>query len=235
MQLILLYAPSDEKDNMGNILKNLDVLAHWELMPMISGDDLQSSDLGAKLTDALRRARIRQRQEAMEEGPVIFLGMDSPETPLDEIAAIFCGTNKNNRSSSSSPSSLSSAILCPAEDGGYGMLSVPPHVPTEQVFHGVRWSQSLTAISQVKALTDAGITVRIGRLMYDIDEPDDVHALVRRLQNTNEDATTIVPPKKDVLLQSSGMPGQERTSDCPHTRAALCKLGLLSTTTTADK
>lgn len=226
---------------MEKLLQTLNLESHWELMPMLAGD-LKSSDLGAKLTDALGRVRQQQRQRRAQQEHVVFLGMDSPELPLDEIAGIFQSNKSNHRyhqsSSLSSSSSSSVALLCPAHDGGYGLLSVPPTVPTEQVFAGVRWSQSLTAVSQLKALTDAGAVVRLGRLMYDIDEPADVHALVGRLllslqQDKQQQQQQCVGknPSKDVLLQSSNAPGREQISDCPHTRKVLCELGLLAETT----
>ena len=34
------------------------------------------------------------------------------------------------------------------------MLSVPPSADASQTFRGVQWSHSLTAVSQIKALTD---------------------------------------------------------------------------------
>ena len=216
---------------MKGILDNLQLSSFWTLLPMITGD-LQSSHLGVKLTDALVQARKRQVQQQQRQGPVVFLGMDSPETPIDEIAAVF--TN---------PQSLQSAILCPANDGGYGMLSVPPTTTTtmtatttEKVFAGVRWSHSLTALSQLKALTDAGIPVQLGRLMYDIDEPDDVHALVERLKMKAQKKKKRINDNQgpmegddedDVLTQSSVGKGSERNADCPCTEKVLRDFQLL--------
>lgn len=184
---------------------------------MITGN-LESSNLGDKLTDALIQARTEQQQAGLRGGPVVFLGMDSPETPLDELEAVF--TNE---------SSLSSAVLCPAEDGGYGLLSVPPSIAPLVVFAGVRWSQSLTAASQLKALSDAEVLTRIGRLMYDIDVPSDVHALVRRLQSPQ--ATLVETSKEgeeeDALLRSSVGSKQIRNGDCPRTKQVLKDFGFL--------
>jgi len=38
------------------------------------------------------------------------------------------------------------ALLCPADDGGYGMLCVPPMAPPE-IFENVLWSCPVTAVS----------------------------------------------------------------------------------------
>ncbi len=127
-------------------------------------------------------------------GPVVFLGMDSPELPIDEI--IYAMKIASASSSSSSDDGIdiykksknngsgfvkkAKAYLNPACDGGYGMLCVPPHAPTS-IFHGIRWSHPLTAMSQLKALSDHGIDTVIGSLMDDIDEADDCISLVKRL------------------------------------------------------
>ena len=69
----------------------------------------------------------------------------------------------------------------PPSTGGYGLISIPKHAPSSRIFSGVRWSQPLTAVSQLKALTDSNIDVSIGKMMHDVDEPSDVHHLVKRL------------------------------------------------------
>jgi glycosyltransferase A (GT-A) superfamily protein (DUF2064 family) len=214
--LILLYAPFDGRSLMESLLAALGLSDDWTLMPMLQQGDLQSSDLGGKLTDALVRAREEQQSQSRAAGPVVFVGMDSPETPLDEIASVF--TQERYRQS---------ALLCPAQDGGYGMLAVPPSATAAATFTGIRWSHSLTAVSQLKALTDDNVPVRIGRLMHDVDEPEDVLSLMQRLKATpSRDEPTNDAPT-DVLLRSSHASGLERTSECPHTRQVLSCLGIL--------
>ena len=182
---ILLYAPatSEGKRQMQDICEARNIPLQeiggaykpnaWTLVPMnhhhknnkshhktSQRDLLKSSHLGSLLQHALERARQRQG------GPVIFLGMDSPQVPVDEIAYALTHPDQ--------------ARLCPAADGGYGLLSVPAKCPAN-VFDGVRWSDPLTAVSQIKALTDLKITVNLGRLMHDVDEPTDVMDLAERL------------------------------------------------------
>ena len=63
------------------------------------------------------------------------------------------------------------------------MLTVPASADAQQTFaSGVHWSHPLTAVSQLKALTDQGIHTRIGTLMHDIDELEDLQALVQRVK-----------------------------------------------------
>jgi glycosyltransferase A (GT-A) superfamily protein (DUF2064 family) len=165
-------------------------LDNWKLWPMQHGS-LDDPNLGSKLTDALNRARA-----LANSSPVVFLGMDSPELPLDELHAAL--------------NLPETALLCPAADGGYGMLSVPESAPIS-IFKGVQWSNPLTALSQLKALSDANVITKLGRLMYDIDEPQDVEKLCERLLRKEMPVTI-----HDVLIRSSAG-NSSRTGTCTHT------------------
>jgi len=178
---------------------------------MVEDSQLNSSDLGHNLTHALKQTRSMVETNR----PVIFLGMDAPELPLDEISSALTHPDQ--------------ALLCPAADGGYGMLSVPFHVNPEKVFlplsAGKRWSSALTAVAQIKALTDANVDVRLGRLMYDIDEPKDIHDLAQRLQSMSSMRSQEVP--EDCL----GKPSRGKTihsGQCQYTQIALERLGMLT-------
>ena len=72
----------------------------WNLVPMLSRD-LRSSDLGEQLKHALQEARkliqisrtssesskVQANSTEVKDGSVVFLGMDAPELPLEDIAA----------------------------------------------------------------------------------------------------------------------------------------------------
>lgn len=257
---VLLYAPPTQEGlhQMRQILDEITSdqqqhssasVPHWDLLPILStttatatwssnsGDSASTcpsssnnSNLGPILTDALMRTRHFQASSL--PGPIIFLGMDAPEVPLDEIHSAL--------------SHPDSALLCPTPDGGYGLLSIPPSARQQQqvgknnedkdadatIFNHVGyWSHSLTAMAQCKALTDAGIALRIGRLMHDIDEPADVQALVQRLcsmteQNNNSNNKT---EKYLSCLSQASVSGVEPClGKCHYTRLALTQLGLMS-------
>jgi glycosyltransferase A (GT-A) superfamily protein (DUF2064 family) len=160
---------------------------------MMAADNLTSSHLGSQLTQALIETRKQQypcqsspseQQQQRQQSSVVFLGMDAPELPLDEIVAALSLTDS---STNDNHNHHHHAHLCPAADGGYGMLSVPPHAPSETVFRNVIWSHPLTAITQIKALTDCvGVNIRVGRIMHDVDEATDVKALCERLRLRQE-------------------------------------------------
>jgi glycosyltransferase A (GT-A) superfamily protein (DUF2064 family) len=211
----------------------------WVLLPMkvsTSDSDLASSSLlGEILVDALDKTRALLASlskcsnnssvtpcTTSNNDAVLFLGMDSPELPLEEIVyglqlssgkrwiqhddAVINGVHNGK------------AHLCPANDGGYGLLSIPKHAPSLQIFSRVRWSHPLTAVSQLKALTDCNVDVSIGTLMYDIDEPNDVHDLVTRLVQLNNSNTRLSPLKSDQISDpltclSAGINGGVTTED----------------------
>ena len=265
---ILFYAPANDEglSIMRDILVNeLDLpeqhlhnskgntdTAGWILLPMnqTSTNNLTATNLGDILTDILKRTRDLQHNssngEETEKGKVMFLGMDSPELPMEEIVASFrssttiCSNKSTDKPSidqntSESYQAQEMAVLCPANDGGYGMLCVPSRAPTMAVFQGIRWSNQPTALGQLKALTDCGIPVRLGRLMNDIDEPEDVNALCQRLRSRRKrqveeqvDTTDAAEVNGDVLLKSSIRANKIRTGDCRHTTRVLRELGLLS-------
>jgi glycosyltransferase A (GT-A) superfamily protein (DUF2064 family) len=192
--------------------------------------ELLSSDLGSKLADALQRVRnICGRQN-----PVVFLGMDSPELFIDEITEGIRIASKDTKK----------AYINPAQDGGYGMLCVPSEAPVE-IFSGVRWSSPLTAVSQMKALSDNGIDTIVGSLMSDIDESDDVFELAKRLclrssNETNEihlrrnDLDRLCHPSALVTSALLDEPNSDKTipmglkyASCSQTLKVLLKLGIV--------
>lgn len=184
---VLVYAPgsSEGEAHMKSILLSLNLSVTtivegssffdgWVLLPMALGADLTSTLLGSKLEDALDKTRKLLADahnlspvEQKNNETVLFIGMDAPEISLEEIVYGLTCRNK--------------AHMCPAGDGGYGLLSVPRNAPSSQIFSGVRWSNKLTAVSQLKALSDCNIDISIGKIMNDVDEPDDVIRLAKRL------------------------------------------------------
>jgi glycosyltransferase A (GT-A) superfamily protein (DUF2064 family) len=155
-------------------------------MPDASQSNLRSSDLGSKLAGMLEQTRtIVQNEFGDDDAPsspaVAFLGMDSPELPIEEIAYALQLASGQASEESAIDNNKGLAYINPSHDGGYGMLCLPPQAPPS-VFEGVRWSDPLTAVSQIKALSDEGIAVTIGSLMRDIDEMEDLLGLAKRLR-----------------------------------------------------
>lgn len=209
---ILVYAPgtSEGRERMEAILdelglktgtdsvsssssNNKDSLDVWHLLPMMSkSNDLRSNDLGSKLEDAL--VRVRNLEGGPSPHGVVFLGMDAPILPLDDIVGGLkhaASSSKKEEEEDSHPTP--SATLGPARDGGYAMLCLPHTADPARTFRNLYWSHPWTGMSQTKALTDQGIFVRIGRIVRDIDEASDVEELCRHLgieRKSPQQATT---------------------------------------------
>jgi glycosyltransferase A (GT-A) superfamily protein (DUF2064 family) len=211
---VLLYAPGNAAglSIMMQVLESLDLHNLWVLLPVSSATDLTSCGIGDMLADALERTRALLANHHTT-GSIVFVGMDSPELPLDEIVNSLLNP--------------SMAYMCPANDGGYGMLSVPPHAPS-RIFESIPWSHSLTAVSQLKALTDLNVAVKLGRLMYDMDECGDVQGLAERQCSIQNGDVKVECLNNNVLMKASGDSTIPLTiGACQNTWTILQSLGLI--------
>lgn len=115
---VLLFAPADAGPKLEALLGELGVRAQWDLIPMVQASDLTSPDLGAKLAAGLRAARelpANGDASITNRGSAVFLGMDVPELPARDVARALVTSRE-----------AACAFICPAFDGGYTMLSLPP-------------------------------------------------------------------------------------------------------------
>ena len=112
---------------------------------------LTSSDLGLQLANGL--AEVRGSNDGARA--VAFLGMDTPQMPVDEVRLAFETMNVMG------PSSIKPAFICPSEDGGSTLIGVPEGAPPA-VFEGVRWSTTDNCISLMGTFGREGIPVRTG-------------------------------------------------------------------------
>jgi len=208
---ILVYAPGtpEGRETMEDILNELDLTIKkdsneiddafdaWHLLPMMSKtNDLRSNDLGVKLEDAL--VRVRKLEGENSKHGVVFLGMDAPILPLEDIVAGLERATEHE-----------AATLCPARDGGYAMLCVPHTAVPSWTFGDMYWSHPWTGMSQAKAITDQGIQLYIGTVVRDIDETSDVEELSRHLGITSSQATdggNSILAKKNLELPSGRPP-----------------------------
>jgi Uncharacterized protein conserved in bacteria (DUF2064) len=236
---ILLYAPPTDhaRTTMRELLQTLNLLNDWQLhpvKPMVDGvqqpHNVHSSQfLSTILSHAVDVGRQQHHHPSNVATTVILLGMDAPELPLAEIVAA-CDPSRRLYHSA--------ALMCPAADGGYGLLVVPPLAPAQSIFDGVLWSHELTALSQLKALSDQGVATVIGPLMHDIDTARDLDQLVQRLESTTASESSLdgrgclSQPSALVQRQSTGSsdhgdPMEPSFVSCHYTRKVLVDLGLL--------
>lgn len=160
---VFVYAPAAAGPAIAAMLKKLNLHETWDAEPVATGTAMQDSGLTDILESALASARSRER-----EGAVIFVGMDTPELPWAEVIAAKNAAEME-----------SNAYICPASDGGYTLLGLPPSA-REGSFEGVLWSDPRTCASQKMVLASNHVMTRNGGTYDDVDEPDDVVGLVRR-------------------------------------------------------
>eukprot|EP00904_Undaria_pinnatifida_P010142 jgi/Undpi1/6258/HiC_scaffold_20.g08742.m1 len=160
---VFVYAPPSAGPAVQTMLKDLGLDKTWDAEPVSAGTALRESGLTTILEAALASARSRER-----DGAVIFVGMDTPELPWSEVMAAKSAAEKDGK-----------AYICPASDGGYTLLGLPP-TAGQGTFEGVKWSDALTCKSQTCALASRGVLTRIGGTYHDVDEADDVAGLERR-------------------------------------------------------
>lgn len=192
------------------------------------------------------RALIRRRNALAtvstgRNETVVFLGMDAPELPMEEIVYGLRQGDEHPTTSNTADhdngangtARHGTAHLCPAHDGGYGLLAVPKQAPSA-IFAAVRWSHSLTAVSQLKALTDCRVPVSVGKLMHDVDEPEDVQHLATRLahartdRNKHKRSVREIHTEDSLTRSSSGVDTSDATASYPHhTWRALIDLNVI--------
>mmetsp|Transcript_13262 Transcript_13262/g.21710 ORF Transcript_13262/g.21710 Transcript_13262/m.21710 type:complete len:379 (+) Transcript_13262:90-1226(+) len=215
---ILYFAPSHAAEHAYKMLSmacaESDSLDSWELLPMPEVTKLSSHKLTALLAHALAHVAHRGALSCT------FVGSDTPDLPAHEIligqciAATACSgsscggvgiegkgeVGETEEESKVETSREGHCYLCPAEDGGYVLLSLPLLSPRahsrlappsnsackldyEQctsIFIDVEWSSPLTLSSQVDSLETFGWKVHVGAAEYrDMDEREDLSSLLQ--------------------------------------------------------
>jgi uncharacterized protein len=161
-RLLLCYDPPGAREQFKTLLAEPEiVLKRFSLVAQAKGD------LGERLAAATQRVR------SVSPGPLVFIGTDSPDLPLDIIATAFEYT------------SAGKAYLKPAFDGGYVCLGLPASA-LHTVFLDIDWSTPDTGRQQAARLRELGVpTVVANSKWWDIDEPEDLAPLLERLEKNH--------------------------------------------------
>ncbi|GAA1081051.1 TIGR04282 family arsenosugar biosynthesis glycosyltransferase [Tsukamurella spumae] len=114
---------------------------------------------------AERLVAAHHRAAALGGGPVLQIGMDTPQVRPELLAL---GLEASRRS----------AALGPAEDGGWWALGVPEGAADRlECLLTVPMSTASTGARTRRALADAGLDPRELPELRDVDHPDDVRAV----------------------------------------------------------
>lgn len=130
----------------------------------------RGTDLGRRMAASLA--------EAFTDGAgwALIVGSDLPDLPcglLDEAAREAARTG---------------AVLGPSNDGGYYLIGFRADRFTPAAFRGMDWGGAEVARRSLAALRDAGVAVHRLPPWRDVDTPEDLADLCRRLAQHPEDA-----------------------------------------------
>lgn len=133
--------------------------AGWQVFPQVSGD------LGDRLVAAHDQAA------ASSSGPVVQVGMDTPQLTAADLRAIADQVRPGT------------AVLAPALDGGWWALGSADAAGTA-VLAGVPMSTPHTYERTRAALTGAGLEVRTAPVLRDVDTVADARAVAATAPHT---------------------------------------------------
>jgi rSAM/selenodomain-associated transferase 1 len=142
--------------------------------------DQGDGDLGSRL-DRVWRA-------VGPDSPVAFFGTDSPDVPDAALAAI--------------PAALAAADVAigPVADGGYWTLAVRRYEP--RLLDGIDWGGPRVYDQSRRRAAERGLVVRALPMWHDVDRPEDVPALLRRVRQPVEGSGR--PPELEELAERIG-------------------------------
>ncbi len=133
--------------------------AHWQVFPQSAGG------LGDRLADAHRRVA------ASGTGPVVQVGMDTPQVTPGLLRAVAGGCAAGR------------AVLGPAEDGGWWALGLVDGVGASAL-PAVPMSTSTTGALTRSALSGAGLTVQTTTTLRDVDTLADARIVAAQAPQT---------------------------------------------------
>lgn len=120
--------------------------------------DQHSGDLGERMHAAFSRALRRHRR-------AILIGSDCPVLRPQDLRAAAAALGS------------ASAVLCPAEDGGYPLIGLRRSAP--RLFRGVRWGGAGVLRQTRRRLAQLNWRTRELRRLWDVDRPEDAARLLR--------------------------------------------------------
>ncbi len=140
--------------------------APWETWSGWTPIPQKPGDLGSRLMGALESI------EKIGPVPVVFLGADCPEiNPHHIIEAIQILKQAD-------------VAMRPSLDGGYVSIGLWPRA--RAIFQGINWGTSVVAAQTREVCRQYGLTLSESAPLSDIDEPNDLDALLVRLAQSED-------------------------------------------------
>ena len=146
--------------------------------------------LGERMEQAIRSTLERGYDRC------VLVGADLPELTADRIVEAFEALEESD------------AVLGPTADGGYYLVGC--RRPCPELFAGQSYVGNTVYEQTLRAARDAGLVVRTVLPLQDMDEPQDLRELARRLQKKPE---TCCPDTRKFLRNLGWMPEERKPND----------------------
>lgn len=148
----------------------------WELVEQGGGD------LGQRLDRVWRESIEKTGREA-----IVFFGVDSPDVPAEVLRSIGPALEGAD------------AGIGPVADGGYWTLACGRYLPG--LLRGIDWGTPAVYDQTVAAAARLGVSLHALTAWHDVDEPDDLLALLRRLDTAEEPVLQRLAERLKSILQ----------------------------------
>lgn len=140
-------------------------------------------DLGERLFEALSGAAERHRL-------VGAVGSDHPELALEDLERGFSLLRGGV-----------DVVLGPATDGGYYFVGVRAESLRREVFAGIEWSTPEVLEATLERCRDLSLSLMLLREGSDVDTPEDLDRLSRRLESPRDPLSGECPRTAELLRQ----------------------------------
>ena len=110
----------------------------------------RAGDLGARMLDAISRTLSNQHDK------VVLIGSDCPSLEIADIFSAFLSLGETD------------IVLCPSEDGGYGLIGMKQAYP--EIFSDITWSSPKVISETLSKIERAALSVELGRTIWDVDD-----------------------------------------------------------------
>ena len=179
--IVAIPDDADQKNGMNNILEKMNLKEHWSILT-IPNDVPKLKDTTSGNLSELLKYTLKILGPFLKKGSISYTSSDCPTLHYSEIVC-----------AQSVASEDSNFYICPAQDGGYCLLTVPAATPPE-IFDNIEWSNNDTCIQQILALRKVATEspqkkkqiVIVGKTHRDIDNTQDLKYL-KELINNNKD------------------------------------------------
>lgn len=181
-ELIVLFDPPEAR---GSMMELLGEVGSMRFEPQANGD------LGRRIAHGLSIA-IEQHSRAM------LLAVDSPDVPSSHLRNCAAALND------------AETVLGLSEDGGYWCIGARSGVEFAAWLHsGIEWSTEWTAEQTLAAATRLGYSTHASQMWDDVDRPDDLRKLLRRLAASSDPADSQLLGELRTVLPAEFLKGPQ--------------------------